>query len=698
MCQQRTPPDREAVPEVARQEVPHPAFDPPSGLGALPTNQWWSSLLSPHPEALWAQPLTVTWTAEGAALSVARPRAVSKTIFAGQTSPLVLMIPGATPKLSSYGDFHVVAALKGTSSSGEVTVAQGSPATWVKILGGGLSLQLPDRATLTSSKGKAVTGSKWTDDEVRIAVPDGSAWTIVVPKNVTWNRDGIRLRVDVANGETVGIVARPTDATSKWNALARNAGRHPVTGTLAAWRRETGWVTQRLTWVGDPGLVTLMPHQTTDKTKPVGSFPSPRGAMPVVAASRIMWEAPLPGMLFGVPQLPDEVKTAVAKDLAADKQPVVPAGAYFGPKAIGRLATQTDLARMADPAQAQPLVDRLGKELENVLTRTKAGDDRWAGYDEKWGGFMTMPPQFGSDNYNDHNFQNGYLLQAAATLAEAGDPRAVTLKPMLDLIVADIGVLECHAGFPPFRVMNAYEGNSYASGFAPFIDGNNQESSSEAVHAWWSMARWALATGQTSLADQAMALYATEAHTARWYWLGEMSRRQAGYDHQTAGIVWGGKIDFATWFDARPVSAVGIQLLPFTFGSLYRSNADAAKKRFDEGSKDSGDHWSDLLGLDLALADPEKAGQVLATASAIEEGNSRAFANAWIGLLKDVGPPDNTVVSDPPLGLGFRTSGGRITLAAVNPTGTEASVVFRQNGRVLATVVVPPRSSVSQRL
>ncbi len=697
MCQQRTPVDRQAVSADAHQPVPHAAFGPPAGLGALPTNQWWSSLLSPHPEALWAQPLTVTWTAEGMALTVPRPRAVSKTIFAGQTAPLVVMLPGAAPKLSSYGDFHVVVAMKGTSSAGEVTVAQGSPTTWVKVGGGGLSLQLPDRATITSSKGKTITAARWTEDEVRVAAPDGSGWTVVLPKKAAWNRDGIRLRAEVAAGDTVGLVARPNEATSTWNALARIAGRHPVTGTLAAWRRQPGSVTQRLTWVGEPGVVALLPHQTTDKTKSVGSFASPRGDMPVVAASRVEWDAPLPGVLFGVPQLSDEVNSAIAMDLAADKQPPVPAGAYFGPKAIGRLATQVDLARAADLATSPPMIDKLGKELENILTRSTTGDDRWAGYDEQWGGFMTMPPQFGSENYNDHNFQNGYLLQAAATLAEAGDPRADQLKPMLDLIVADIGVLECHSGFPPFRVMNAYEGHSYASGFAPFIDGNNQESSSEAVHAWWSMARWALATGQTALADQAIALFATEAHTARWYWLGEKSKRQAGYDHQTAGIVWGGKIDFATWFDARPVSAVGIQLLPFTFGSLYRSNPDAAIKRFAEGSKDSGDHWSDLLGLDLAIADPDTAAEVLAKASAIEEGNSRAFANAWIGLLKRAGRPDNSIISDPPYGVGFRSSDGRTTLAAVNPTSIETSVVFRQHGRTLTTLFVPPRSSLTNR-
>ena len=697
MCQERSPADRSVVPAQARQEVPHASILPPAGLGSLPTNQWWSSLLSPHAEALWAQPLVVTWTAEGMALTVPRPRAVSKTIFAGQTAPLVVMVPQAKPSLVSYGDFHVVMKLVGKGASATVTVAQGSPATWLTLGEGGFSLQLPDRSTLLSSKGKSVTSlATFTDDEVRVIAPDGSRWTLVLSASAVWHHDGIRLRADTKAGSGVALVAKPEDAAPSWDGLARFAGRHPVVGTAAAWKIQPGVVTQRLMWTGKPGLVALLPHQVRPEEKSIGTFRSPRGDMPVVAASEVSWNAPMPGSLLGVPQLSAGVKAAVAKDLAVEPPPVIPAGAYFGPKSIGRLATQVDLARQSDVGTAAAMTDQLGRELENVLTRAGAGDDRWAGYDDQWGGFMTMPPQFGSDNYNDHNFQNGYLLQAAATLAEAGDPRAGSLAPMLDLIVADIGVLRCHSGFPPFRVMNAYEGHSYASGFAPFVDGNNQESSSEAVHAWWSMARWAMATGQSALADQALAMYATEAETARWYWLGEKAKRQAGYDHQVAGIVWGGKIDFATWFDARPVSAVGIQLLPFTFGSLYRSSPAAADKRFVEGSKDSGDHWSDLLGLDLALSNPAKAREVLSQTTVMEEGNSRAFADAWLGFLSASGPPDMTVVSEPPLGLAFRSPSGQLTLAAVNPTARNVSVEFRQGGRVLGTLVVPARSSLTQ--
>jgi endo-1,3(4)-beta-glucanase len=698
LCRQRPQIDSGAVAAEARQDVAHVAFGPPKNLGAVPTNQWWSSLLSPHAEALWAQPLVVSWTPEGVALAVQRPRGTANTIFGGQASPLVIFMPGAVPHVESYGDFHVEVGLEAErGNTAALTVAQGSPATWVKVGTHGLILDAADRSTFRSSADKPLDElATWTADEVRVTAPDGSGWTIVLPSRASWRHIGRRLQADVASGTMVGLVARPDATTSKWNAVARNLGRHPVTGTQAAWKRQPGAVTQRLTWLGDPGAIALLPHQATGAASKLGVFRSSRGDMPVVAASTVSWDAPLPGVLLGVPTLTPEALSPVKGYLANDPQPPIPAGAYFGPKALGRAATQVDLAVEADPGLAKTLADKLGKDLENTLIHAGGGDDRWVGYDQQWGGLQSMPPQFGSETYNDHNFQNGYLLQAAATLAERGDARQTRLRPFLDLIVADIGTMDCHAGFPPFRVMNAYEGHSNASGFAPFIDGNNAESSSEAVHAWWSMARWAAATDQTSLLDQALALYATEAAAARWYWLGEQGVRADGYNHRVAGIVWGGKVDFATWFDPRPASIVGIQLLPFTFGSLYRNDGAAAAKRFDEGSANSGDRWSDLLALDLAIADPVKAAAVIAKAPAIEEGNSRAFSAAWTGFLSAVGSPDPTVIADPPFGLGFRRGTGPITLVAVNPSGTAVTVTFRQRGRVLGTLTVNPTSSVSQ--
>jgi len=46
-----------------------------------------------------------------------------------------------------------------------------------------------------------------------------------------------------------------------------------------------------------------------------------------------------------------------------------------------------------------------------------------------------------------------------------------------------------------------YAGHSWACGHARFGDGNNQESSSEAMNAWCGLILWGTATGDTALRD-----------------------------------------------------------------------------------------------------------------------------------------------------------------------------------------------------
>src|SRR5262249_53169507 len=157
--------------------------------------------------------------------------------------------------------------------------------------------------------------------------------------------------------------------------------------------------------------------------------------------------------------------------------------------------------------------------------------------DPTWGGIIGVPPEFGNEDYNDHHFQFGYVLQAAATLARFDPAFRDCARPVLDQLVADF--MGGMTGFPPDRVFNGYEGHSYASGFGGGPDGNDQESSSEAVHAWESVVQWGIATSNTAMVDEGLARYAIEAATARVYWLGEGEDvLPAPYAHSTAGIVW----------------------------------------------------------------------------------------------------------------------------------------------------------------
>jgi endo-1,3(4)-beta-glucanase len=381
--------------------------------------------------------------------------------------------------------------------------------------------------------------------------------------------------------------------------------------------------------------------------------------------------------------LPDAARAAVVADLDRDlaDQPGT-GGSYFGLKEMGRLATIAEVAGgVGASAQRRAALDRLRPQLVDWLTYSGPSDAHYFAYDRTWGGLIAVPAEFGSNDYNDHHFQYGYLVRAAAVLAAADPGFRRDYGDTVDLIARDYAGGLGAPGFPAFRVFNAYLGHSAASGFAPFADGNNQESSSEAVAAWEAVVRWGLVRGNHDLVTYGVTHYAMEAATARMYWLGEGLRRPPGYGHLTAGIVWDAKYDYATFFDAKPESVQGIQLLPLTIGSLYRADPKAAAARAAAIGGSPG-AWGDLFAADLAVADPSAARQRLGSSLPREDSTSRAMVRYWVELLAMYGPPQPGVVADGPYGLAFG-SRDKPALVAVDPTGAGRTVTFTADGAVV---------------
>jgi endoglucanase Acf2 len=364
--------------------------------------------------------------------------------------------------------------------------------------------------------------------------------------------------------------------------------------------------------------------------------------MSLVTAAAVQVRVPMPGLLTGVPKVAltsaaqRDVRTDLDRDLA---DPPGAGGSYFGLKELGRLASIAEVAgAVGAETQRQTALDRLRPQLVDWLTYSGPADGRYFGYDKVWGGLIAVPAEFGAQDYNDHHFQYGYLVRAAAVLAAADPGFAGDYGAVVDLIIGDYAGSGT-GGFPPFRVFNAYLGHSAASGFAPFADGNNQESSSEAVAAWEAVVRWGLVRKNAQLTAYGIGHYAVEAATARMYWLGEGLVRPPGYAHTTAGIVWDAKTDYATWFDPKPESVLGIQLLPLTFGSFYRGSSAVREREL--GDKPA--VWGDLFAADLALSDPAAARRRLDAGVTREESTSRALVRYWIEALVVLGPPQPAV-------------------------------------------------------
>ncbi|GAB1691549.1 glycosyl hydrolase [Krasilnikovia sp. M28-CT-15] len=619
---------------------------------SLPTNQWWSSALTgPGTQPMWAHPLAVRVTGAGAQFSSAPVTASANAI----TTPFVPALgtdAAGTTSVVGYGAFHVVlrVALSGGGTV-ELTVVSGSPVAWLRFRGAAARLTAGGAVRdLGSSGGLArldIAGQRWDVAGSGVTLSGGTVTAKDPQLAVARVPDG----ADPASWEKA-VMAAADPVVNTTAAMAYDAGSGTVTQTLTATRAS-----------GRAGLWALLPHQRAGLVPgPVplaGTYPDARGTLSLVETDRVRVRVPLPGLLTGVPRVDigAQQRRAVLADLdrdLADKPGT--GGSYFGLKELGRLASVAEVAQaIGATGQQRAALARLKPELVDWLTYSGPADPRYFGYDRGWGGLIAVPAEFGSQDYNDHHFQYGYLVRAAAVLAAADPGFARDYGGVVDLVVRDFAgsraVPKAGGGFPPFRSFNAYLGSSAASGFAPFADGNNQESSSEAVAAWEAVTRWGQVRGDAALTEFGATHYAMEAATARQYWLGEGLARPAGYAHTTAGIVWDAKVDYATWFDPRPESVLGIQLLPLTFGSLYRASPAAAAARDRELRAAVGGPpriWGDLFAADLAVADPEAARARLDAGVPREPGTSRGLVRYYVAALTELGPPQPGAVA--PLG------------------------------------------------
>jgi len=274
------------------------------------------------------------------------------------------------------------------------------------------------------------------------------------------------------------------------------------------------------------------------------------------------------------------------------------------------------------------------------------------------------------------------------------DPAALPRQNAADteLLIRDMCSGDRADGMFPFlRCFDPYAGHSCASGNARFGDGNNQESSSESMNAWTGILLWGLATGDAKLRDLGIYLYTTELHAINAYWFDvEQTFFPKGYGQSRAALIWGGKLDYATWFSGEPEHVHGIILLPIQSGSLYlglypdyvrRHLACLAGLR----GGDRWRHWHHVLWPYEALADADKAMRRFQADPRRVPAHQRAFVHHWIASLGALGHVDRTVWADHPSAMAFVRSGRR-TYVAWNTAADPAKVRFSDG----TTLEAPP--------
>jgi endoglucanase Acf2 len=679
--------------------------------GPTPTNDWWSSVAwTKFSDKQYPHPLAVRCESRGLRVYYPGPSitANSQAIFGSMPDQgdLVLGHSAANEfpdaRLDGFSDWFVSVKFADADHALRVSYGHGSPFVY--------ALYEKGEPTVTFASPPKVWAGDANSPALGVTINDRH-YALFAPAGSTWQGLGTATLTAHANGKPYFSLAILPDARPETLGMfARCSGAH-VTDTKVMWAYDRAASSVRTTYTitthryeGDAAegtLFALYPHQWRNPAAPLtssGEYASVRGKMKLFPGNTFTTTMKFSGVLPALPDLGGCDRDSITKYLREELDAPTPrrSDTYWEGKWLGRMSTASAIADAYKLNDVRDGLDaKVRTRLEGWFAGPKEGNrPQVFCYNANWGTLIGYPASFGSDvELNDHHFHYGYFLRAAAEVAMR-DPKWASddrFGGMVKLLIRDIARPDrSDPIFPFLRNFDPYAGHSWAAGHAKFGDGNNNESSSEAMNAWCGLILWGIATGDDRLRDLGIYLYTTEMNAIQEYWFDVHDENHPpAYTPSVVTMIWGGKGANATWFTANPESVHGINFLPLTGGSLYLGQyPDYVRKNYDalvtENKGTNWDAWRDIIYMYRALSDPDDAmKQFEATKDRgrFEQGNSRANTYHWIGTLAKAGHVDRSVTADWPMYAVFEKDGVK-TYVAYNTTDRPVTVTFSDGFKV----------------
>lgn len=624
--------------------------------GAVPTNDWWSSLLykrtdCAYSEPLHAHPISYDTFGNGLGFSYNTTPAISGTAtgvgefhypyvenirvgVAGLSSPDV--------KVDGWSDWTVTPYWSGAGRTMKATIGHGLPFAYFQVTGGDAQITAAGTPTVWSNSGATIGFTAGGRDYVAYA-----------PTGATWSVSGTTISSALAGRGFFSVAALPAGGDRA--ALATTYGQYAhahVTGTRVSYAYNQAasslTTTYAFTTTARQGaqtgtVIALYPHQwnyLTGSTPLAQTYVSARGQMKIVTGTQFQTTMKYTGVLPEIPAVGDSSGadlTTITNQLNAELgNPMDIRGddTYWTGKGLGRA---TRIAEIADQLNLTSVrtaaLNAIRTRLNDWFTATPGKTSRVFYYNPSWGTLLGYPASYGSDlELNDHHFHYGYYIAAAATLAKF-DPnwaRTSQYGGMVDLLIRDANNYDrSDTRFPYLRDFDIYAGHDWAAGHGSFGSGNNQESSSEGMNFANALIQWGQATGNTAVRDAGIFIYTTQNAAIQEYWFDVRDQNfPAAFGHSTVGMVWGSGGAYATWFSGEPEMIQGINMLPITGGHFYLGDNPAyVNTNYAELVRNNGGPptvWRDILWEFQALGNGDAALANLRAAGAYTPEEGRA--------------------------------------------------------------------------
>ncbi|XP_060194065.1 glucan endo-1,3-beta-D-glucosidase 1-like [Lycium barbarum] len=271
-----------------------------------------------------------------------------------------------------------------------------------------------------------------------------------------------------------------------------------------------------------------------------------------------------------------EIIHALGKDVKTlNASNISTTSSYFYGKLIARAARLALISEEVSYPKIMPVVVQYLKDTIEPWLNGTFGANGFL-YDGKWGGLVTKQgindttADFGFGVYNDHHFHLGYFVYAISVLTRFDPQWGKQYKKQAYSLVEDytnLGPKE-NKHYTRLRCFDLWMLHSWAAGLTEFPFGRNQESSSEAINAYYSAALMGSAYGDADLVSVGSTLTAFEILSAQTWWHVKKDNKIYAPSfvkkNKVVGILWSRKRDSILWFapSERKDIRLGIQVLP----------------------------------------------------------------------------------------------------------------------------------------
>ncbi|XP_042477412.1 probable endo-1,3(4)-beta-glucanase ARB_01444 [Macadamia integrifolia] len=345
-----------------------------------------------------------------------------------------------------------------------------------------------------------------------------------------------------------------------------------------------------------------------------------------------------------------EIVSALSKDVDnLNSSPITTNSSYFYGKAIARAARLALIAEEVCYLEVIPMIRKfLGDSIEPWLDGTFNGNGFL--YDGEWRGIVTKQgsldsaADFGFGIYNDHHYHLGYFLYTIAVLSKIDQAWGRKYKPQAYALMADFMTLSkrSNSQYTRLRNFDLWKLHSWAGGLTEFADGRNQESTSEAVNAYYSAALMGLHYGDTHLVATGSTLAAMEIQSAQTWWHvreeENMYEAEFSRENRVVGVLWANKRDSGLWF-APPdwkECRLGIQVLPLLpITEVLFSNVGFVKELVEWtlpalGREGVTEGWKGFVYSLEGIYDKNGALEKIRSLNGFDDGNSLSNLLWWI--------------------------------------------------------------------